>query len=104
MYLHIADGQYLELCTNGADRPIFDDQKSLGVRHICFEVENIHETRLKLISQGVSIDSEILTMKDANLAMYLFDPEHNKIEIIQTSPDSPQFKFQEMIQRSKISH
>ncbi len=94
VYIHISEGQYLELCLNGSNRPSFDDQSDLGFRHICFTVDNIHQTRKKLIDKGVVLDSEILEMRDNNLAMYLFDPEKNKIEIVQTGVNSPQFKFQ----------
>lgn len=94
VYLHISDGQYLELCLNGSKRPPFDDQKDMGVRHICFTVDDIHVTRSQLTAKGVIFDSEILEMRDNNLAMYLFDPEENKIEIVQTGVNSPQFTFQ----------
>jgi len=94
VYLHISDGQYLELCLGGSNRPKFDDQNDLGVRHICFVVDDIQKTRRELLAAGVLIDSPILTMRDHNLAMYLFDPEQNKIEIVQTSVDSPKFGFE----------
>jgi lactoylglutathione lyase len=94
VYVHISDGQYLELGLGGAQRPPFDDQKDIGVRHICFTVDDIHATRDELTTKGVVFDSEILQMRDNNLAMYLFDPEKNKIEIVQTGTDSPQYAFQ----------
>ena len=97
VYIHISDGQYLELCLNGAKRPDFDDQTDMGVRHICFTVADIQATRADLLSKGVVFDSEVLHMRDENLAMYLFDPEKNKIEIVQTGKNSPQFKFEEKL-------
>lgn len=94
VYLHISDGQYLELCLGGDKRPKFDDSKSLGLRHIAFTVEDLAKTKKEMESRGVVFDSEILNMKDKNLAAYLFDPEGNKIELVQTGPESPQFKFE----------
>jgi len=94
VYVHISDGQYIELCLLGIDKPDFDDQTSLGFRHICFTVDDITKTQANLIERGVVIDSEILNMRDKNQAMYLFDPEGNKIEIVQTGIDSPQYRFQ----------
>lgn len=94
VYVHISDGQYIELCLNGTTRPDFDDQHSLGVRHVCFTVDDIQKTREELTQKGVIFDSEILSMRDNNLAMYLFDPEGNKIEIVQTGIDSPQYAFE----------
>lgn len=95
VYVHISEGQYLELSLNGEDRPPFDDQKDIGFRHICFTVDDVQTTRETLINKGVVFDSEILAMRDQNLAMYVFDPEKNKIEIVQTSDNSPQHTFQE---------
>lgn len=97
VYIHISEGQYLELCLQGIDRPPFDDQESIGFRHFCFTVNDIHSTRVNLIKNGVVFESEILNMRDNNLAMYLFDPEKNKIEIVQTGIKSPQFEFQKNI-------
>ncbi len=94
VYIHLADGQYLELCLGGQARPEFDDQNSLGVRHICFTVQDLEETKRELEAKGVVFASDILTMRDHNSAAYLFDPEKNKIELVQTSPDSPQYKFE----------
>ena len=68
--------------------------KNIGFRHICFTVADIHKTRKSLNEKGVIFDSEILSMRDKNLAMYVFDPENNKIEIVETGVNSPQFRFQ----------
>lgn len=93
VFLHISNGQYLELCLGGEVRPDFDDAKSLGLRHIAFTVDDLSKTKKDLEDRGVVFDSEILSMRDKNLAAYLFDPEGNKIELVQTGPESPQFKF-----------
>lgn len=94
VYLHISEGQYFELCLGGEARPDFDDSKSLGLRHIAFTVEDLSKTKEELESKGVVFDSEILNMKDKNLAAYLFDPEGNKIELVQVEPESPHFQFE----------
>lgn len=94
VYLHISQGQYLELCLGGTDIKSFDDQKSLGVRHICFTVSDLKATKKELESKGVIFDSEILKMRDNNLAAYLFDPEKNKIEVVEISENSPQYEFE----------
>jgi catechol 2,3-dioxygenase-like lactoylglutathione lyase family enzyme len=68
VYVHISDGQYLELCLNGSNPRDFNDQTDLGVRHICFTVEDIQKTYHELTQKGVVFDSEILNMCDKNLA------------------------------------
>lgn len=98
VYVHISDGQYLELCLGGEKRNSFDDQKSLGVRHLCFSVEDLSSTKQKLEQRGVVFDSDVLLMRDNNLAAYLFDPEGNKIELVQIMGDSPQYRFEQHLQ------
>lgn len=93
VYLHIADGQFIELCLGGEERPEFDDKKSIGFRHISFTVEDIQETKNSLESNGIVFDSEIIEMRDNNLAAFLFDPEGNKIELMQITAKSPQSEF-----------
>lgn len=97
VYLHISNGQYLELCLGGSDTPDFDDKKSVGVRHFCFTVDDIRKTKMELEQRGVVFDSEILKMKDKNLAAYLFDPDGNKIEIVQIQKESPHFEFEKSL-------
>lgn len=94
IYLHISEKQYLELCLGGDSRPEFDDQKNLGFRHICFIVENLKKTKEEMEERGVVFDSEILKLRDNNYTAYLFDPEKNKIEIMQIQSDSPHFEFE----------
>ncbi|OGM15365.1 hypothetical protein A2985_03645 [Candidatus Woesebacteria bacterium RIFCSPLOWO2_01_FULL_43_11] len=97
VFLHISEGQYLELCLGGEKRPVFDDTKSLGVRHISFTVDDLANTKKEMEGRGVAFDSEILKLRDNNLTAFLFDPEGNKLEMVQAQPDSPHKKFEESI-------
>ncbi|KKQ26132.1 MAG: Glyoxalase/bleomycin resistance protein/dioxygenase [Candidatus Woesebacteria bacterium GW2011_GWA1_37_8] len=98
VYLHISEGQYLEICLGGEDRPAFDDQKSLGVRHVCFTVDDLAKLKIDAEKRGVVFDSDILDTRDHNKYVWLFDPEGNKLEIVQTMPDSPHKKFEESLE------
>ncbi len=97
VYLHISEGQYLELCLGGEDRPSFDDSKSVGVRHISFTVDDLAKTKKEMEQRGVVFDSDILDTRDHNKNVWLFDPEGNKLEIVQTLPNSPHYKFEKRI-------
>ncbi len=97
VYVHISEGQYLELCLGGEERPVFDDKKSIGARHICFTVEDLAKEKTEMENRGVVFDSEILNTWDHNINIWLFDPEGNKIEIVQTMPESPHYKFEETL-------
>jgi lactoylglutathione lyase len=96
VYLHISDGQCLEFCLGGDERSKFDDQKSLGVRHICFTVDDLADTKKKMEKRGIVFDSEIIVSRDNNKPLYLFDPEGNKVELVQIASDSPQFRFEKI--------
>jgi len=97
VYLHISEGQYLEICLGGDERPKFDDSKSVGVRHICFTVEDLSKTKREMEERGVKFDSDILDTRDHNKNVWLFDPEGNKLEIVQSLPDSPHYEFEKSI-------
>jgi len=95
VYLHISEGQYLELCLGGNERPVFDDSKNVGVRHISFTVEDLTKAKREMEQKGVLFDSDILNTRDHNKNVWLFDPEGNKLEIVQIQPDSPHKKFED---------
>lgn len=97
VFLHIAEKQYLELCLGGDARSDFDDTKTLGVRHISFTVDNIETLKREAEARGVVFDSEILKLRDNNLTLFLFDPEGNKLEIVQTAEDSPHKQFEDSL-------
>src|SRR3989344_2366246 len=94
VYLHISEGQYLELCLGGEEKPSFDDSKSVGVRHISFTVDDLAKSKEEMEQKGVVFDSEILDTRDNNKNVWLFDPEGNKLELVKTYPDSPHYKFE----------
>lgn len=93
VYVHISDGQYLELCLGGDERKEFDDLKSLGFRHINFTVTDIAGFKSEAEKRGVVFNSEILDTRDKNKNLWLFDPEGNKLEITEISDSSPQYKY-----------
>jgi len=97
VYVHISEGQYLELCLGGDERIDFDDQKSLGVRHVSFTVEDLGSFKKDAEERGVVFDSDILDTRDHNKNVWLFDPEGNKLEIVQTGSDSPHKKFEDSL-------
>lgn len=75
---------------------INNDDGSLRIifLHISFIVEDINTFKLEAESRGVIFDSEILKLRDNNLTLFLFDPEGNKLEIVETSKDSPHYMFE----------
>ena len=94
VFLHISEKQYLELRLGGEDRPFFDDSKSVGIRHICFTVDDLSKSKKEMEERGVIFDSETLKLKDNNLTIYLFDPDGNKLEMTEVKPESPHARFE----------
>lgn len=97
VYIHISNKQYLELCLGGEEPVLRDDKRSLGVRHICLVTDDLEETKKTLSQKGVLFSSDILSLRDNNLACYLSDPEGNNIELMQIKPNSPHGKFEESL-------
>ena len=97
IYVHISDGQYLELCLGGESKEQFDDQKSIGFRHINFTIEDLPKFKKEAEGRGVTFDSDILNTRDHNTNVWLFDPDGNKLEITQISNESPHYKFEEAL-------
>ncbi len=95
VYVHIANHQYLELCLGGIERPEFDDKLSLGTRHISFTVENLEQTKKEMEARGVVFETDIMLLRDGNLTCFLFDPEGNKLEMVQTMPGSDHDKYEQ---------
>ena len=96
VYVHISDNQFLELCLGGQNKSVFDDLYSVGTRHICFTVDDLEKIKKEMEERGVKFDSDILKTRDHNLNVWLFDPDGNKLEIVQTMPESPQAKFEKV--------
>lgn len=95
VYVHISNGQYLELCLGGeGKKPEFDDKKDVGVRHVSFTVDDLAKFKKEAEGRGVVFDSDILDTRDHNKNVWLFDPDGNKLEIVETHPESPHFKFE----------
>jgi len=98
VYVHISEGQYLELCLGGeGKKPMFDDQKSIGIRHISFTVEDLKIFKKDAENRGVVFDSDMLDTRDHNKNVWLFDPDGNKLEIVETRPESPHHAFEKSL-------
>ena len=87
-YIKVAKNRFLELFypdENG------DFSTSLtSYHHICFSLEDIHAVEKVLDDAGWPIDIRPKQGGDKNWQMWTRDPDGNKIELMQMSPDSPQ--------------
>lgn len=86
VYLRITDGVFIELFPKTGEKPENDAHFS----HLCLEVDDIHATVEAITARGATIDAQIKTGQDGNLQAWTRDPEGNRIELMQLSPDSKQ--------------
>lgn len=91
VYFEIAPGQFVEFF------PKYPGQKEhagfnerIGYSHLSLLVEDIHKTRDELAAKGVEIDVEPKIGNSNTWQMWIHDPEGNKFEIMQYTPDSYQ--------------
>ncbi len=83
VYVKLPDGRFIELFYDGVE----------GVRdranHICFEVDNIHDTADELKKNGVALEVEISQGISKNYQFSILDPDGNWLEFAEMHPDSP---------------
>lgn len=88
VYLHIAGDRFLELFPGGP----FPEERTgkQSFMHICLAVDDMERTVEDLRRKGVTIDIEPKRGLDFNMQAWITDPDGNKIELMQYSPESPQ--------------
>lgn len=88
IYLHIADDRFIEVFPNGPSPEERAEKQSF--MHICLAVDDIQTYVEEIRNQGIAIDVEPKMGLDFNVQAWIADPDGNKIELMQYSPESPQ--------------
>lgn len=86
-YLKVAPRQFLEL--------FYDYEGGVvegSFAHLCLHVEDIFEVEKALLAAGWPVDIAPKQGLDTNWQCWATDPDGNKIEFMQLSPESPQAK------------
>lgn len=91
VYLQVQGLQFIELFYNGQNKPE-PVKRPIGFSHLCLEVEDIHACAEHLRQHGVKLDVEPQMGKDHNWQCWVRDPDGNRIEFMQISPESPHMK------------
>lgn len=87
-YLRVGTGQFIELFYAGDD---FAPAQG-GYMHLCIEVPDCEGFVKELESRGVKILTYPRKGTDGNTQAWTADPDGNRVEIMQISPESPQAK------------
>ncbi len=91
VYMQISERVFIELFDpQGADQNCVPDGRSLNYQHLALVVEDIHAAREELVSKGVAIDTEPTFGMEGTWQMWIHDPDGNKIEFMQYTPNSMQ--------------
>jgi lactoylglutathione lyase len=88
VYLHVAGDRFIEVFPGGPSPEERPEKQSF--MHICLSVDDLNATVESLREQGVAIDTEPTMGLDFNMQAWIADPDGNKIELMQYSPESPQ--------------
>jgi len=88
IYMYIANGQFIEIFPDGEGEQ--SDNKTIGIKHICIEVDNAAGCLEELRSRGAPIDTELKTGFSKCIQFWTHDPDGNKIEFMELPPESLQ--------------
>jgi lactoylglutathione lyase len=91
VYLKITDNQLLELFPDGSGDEA-PGPGAVGVNHFCLTVHDIERAVADLRAAGVPLWRDIKTGLDNNRQAWVVDPDGNRIELMEISPDCLQFQ------------
>ncbi|MGQ9609034.1 MAG: VOC family protein [bacterium] len=85
IYLHIGERNFIELFEGNPEKSV----KPQSYQHFCLEVDDIESAVKSLRSKGVEV-TEIKMGSDNSWQAWLSDPDGNRIELHQYTPESKQ--------------
>ena len=85
IYLHLGGRNFIELFEGTLEEPA----QSQSFRHICLEVDDINATVATLRDRGVEVSDPKLG-GDRSWQAWITDPDGNRIELHQYTPESRQ--------------
>jgi lactoylglutathione lyase len=91
VYLRITDTQFLELFPGGKGG-LAPGPETTAVNHFCLECDDLDVTATRLREAGIQLTVEPKMGLDGNRQCWIEDPDGNRIEFMQMSPDSMQAK------------
>ncbi len=83
VYLHVGGRNFIELFEGQLNTPA----EKQSFRHICLEVDDIEATVADLQARGIEV-SPITLGKDHSYQAWITDPDGNRIELHQYTPES----------------
>jgi lactoylglutathione lyase len=97
IYLYIAPSQFIEIFPNGGGE--LTDNNTIGLKHICIEVDNAAQFQEELRARGAPIDTELKTGHSKCIQFWTHDPDGNRIEFMELPPESLQAQANKRLQK-----
>ncbi|MBL4813612.1 MAG: VOC family protein [Rhodobacteraceae bacterium] len=91
IYLRITDEQFLELMISDSPEPSPADGAT-GTTHFCFTIADLDIEAARLSANGIALTSPIKLGEDGNRGAWIVDPDGNRIELMEMSPDCIQYR------------
>jgi lactoylglutathione lyase len=101
VYLRITDEQYLEIFP-GAENDRAPGWNANGTNHVCWVIDDLDATVDRMKAKGIEMLSEIKDGLDGNRQAWLEDPDGNRIELMEMSPDCLQYKAIARLRAEKV--
>ena len=83
VYLHVGGRNFIELFKGDVE----ESEAQHSYRHLCLEVDDIEETAADLRDRGLEV-SPVKMGKDHSYQAWITDPDGNRIELHQYTPES----------------
>jgi catechol 2,3-dioxygenase-like lactoylglutathione lyase family enzyme len=91
VYVLVNDDTFIELFPGGEEQ-VEIGPKSIAYTHVSLAVDDMSATLAELRSRGLEATGEPRQGRDGNYQFWITDPDGNRIELMQTMPDSLQRK------------
>jgi len=92
VYLRVTDDQFIEVFPGAETERAAASWHANGFGHLCLMVDDLNTVVAALKAKGVTMMIEPKSGADGNSQAWLLDPDGNKIELMQTHPDSLQMQ------------
>ena len=94
-YIKVADNNFIELFYARNKNAAAPEQATVSAvnptfHHICLTVGDIRAAEKAIDGAGWTVDTRPKQGSDKNWQMWVRDPDGNKLELMQISPESPQ--------------
>jgi catechol 2,3-dioxygenase-like lactoylglutathione lyase family enzyme len=89
IHMFVAPSQYIEIFHGGENETVIDN-KTLGMVHMCYEVDDAAKAIEEMRSRGAVIDTELKTGFSRCRMFWTHDPDGNRIELMELTADCMQ--------------